>query len=160
MIKDQIKNPRPWQNVSMETARRSEIQPAGFVVRLEAGLIDYMLCLVGAFMTIWVGSLLAPYPDPVVLAGVGLGGIGLVFVFNHVALAALTGQTVGKMILAIRVIRTDGRPLEWIRMLGRGTVGYFLSAAPLGLGFIWVLWDSAHQGWHDKIFSTSVVRTR
>jgi len=155
-----MNQPLPWQNVSMDAVRQSGIQPAGFVMRLEAGLIDYMLCLVGGFMTIWVGSLLAPYPDPAVLAVVGLGGMGLVFTFNHVALATLSGQTVGKMILAIRVISADGRPLTWTRMLGRGTVGYFLSATPLGLGFIWAWWDPAQQGWHDKIFSTYVVRMK
>lgn len=160
MIKNPMSSSRPWPNVSPEVGRQLVMRPASFIVRLEAGLIDYMLCLVGAWMMIWVSSLLAPYPDPIVLAAVGGGGMSLVFLFNHVALATLTGQTVGKMILALRVVSADGRPLSWRRMLGRGTVGYVLSAAPLGLGFIWAWWDPEHQGWHDKIFSTYVVRTK
>ncbi len=35
--------------------------------------------------------------------------------------------------------------------------GYFLSALPLGLGFLWILWDRRKQGWHDKIARTVVI---
>jgi uncharacterized RDD family membrane protein YckC len=131
---------------------------AGFGVRLEAGLIDYMLSVLGAALTIWIGSLLVPYMSLVALSLTGLGGVGLVVFFNQVALGTLTGQTVGKMILAIRVVRADGRPIEWSRMLGRCTLGYLASAALLGLGFAWILWDSEQQAWHDKLFSTYVER--
>lgn len=131
---------------------------AGFGQRLEAWLIDYMLSLLGAVITIWVGSLLVPYMSLTALSLTGLGGMSLVFFFNHMALGTLTGQTVGKIILAIRVVSVDSRPVEWSRMLGRCTLGYLLSAVPFGLGFIWVLWDSDQQAWHDKIFSTYVVR--
>jgi len=144
----------------MPASTRHERQRAGFGVRMEALLIDYMLCLLGAVMTIWVGSLLVPYLSLTALSLTGLGGMGLVFGFNHVALGTLTGQTVGKMILGIRVVRADGRPMEWSRMLGRCTLGYMISAGPLGLGWIWALWDSEQRAWHDKIFSTYVVRTK
>ncbi|MBI3949086.1 MAG: RDD family protein [Acidobacteria bacterium] len=133
---------------------------AGFGLRLEACLIDYMLSLLGAVAIIWAGSLLVHHMSLTALSLAGLGGMGLVFLFNHVWLGTLTGQSVGKMILAIRAVRTDGRPLEWSRMLGRSTVGYLLSAAVFGLGFIWILWDPEQQAWHDKIFSTYVVRMR
>jgi len=35
--------------------------------------------------------------------------------------------------------------------------GYFLSALPFGLGFLWILWDRRKQGWHDKIARTVVI---
>jgi uncharacterized RDD family membrane protein YckC len=37
-------------------------------------------------------------------------------------------------------------------------IGYFLSALPLYLGFLWALWDRRHQGFHDKLAGTTVVR--
>ncbi len=111
-------------------------------------------------MLVGAGSLLAEYLSFKALGTIALGGMSGVFFFNHVALGTLTGQSIGKMILAIRVVQIDGRPLEWSRMLGRCTVGYVLSAAPLGWGFIRILWDSEQQAWHDKIFATYVVRTK
>jgi uncharacterized RDD family membrane protein YckC len=150
----------PWHDIMVEAPMQGELHRVGFGVRLKAGLIDYMLCLLGAISLIWVGSLLAPYPSLMTLSLVGLGGMGLVFLFNHLALGALTGQTIGKMILAIRVVRTDGRFVGWSQMLARCTLGYLMSAAIGGLGFIWMLWDSEQQAWHDKIFSTYVVRVR
>ena len=37
-------------------------------------------------------------------------------------------------------------------------LGCFLSLAVVGLGFIWIAFDGAHQAWHDKIAGTVVVR--
>ena len=39
-------------------------------------------------------------------------------------------------------------------------VGYIVSLLPLGLGFLWVAFDSRKQGWHDKIAGTVVVKER
>jgi hypothetical protein len=36
-------------------------------------------------------------------------------------------------------------------------VGYLVSAIVVSLGFIWILFDSKRQGWHDKIAKTYVV---
>ena len=33
-----------------------------------------------------------------------------------------------------------------------------LSLLPLGLGYLWMLWDPQQQTWHDKICGTMVVR--
>jgi len=40
----------------------------------------------------------------------------------------------------------------------RALVGY-LSVAAAGLGFLWCIWDSEQQTWHDKVAGTVVVRT-
>ena len=39
-------------------------------------------------------------------------------------------------------------------------VGYIVSAIPLALGFLWIIWDPEKQGWHDKIAKTRVIRSR
>lgn len=68
-----------------------------------------------------------------------------------------TGQTFGKRAMSIRVIRmSDGDVLgpggALIRYIGR-----IISTIPCGLGFLWALWDSEKQTWHDKIAGTVVV---
>jgi uncharacterized RDD family membrane protein YckC len=67
------------------------------------------------------------------------------------------GQTVGKMLLRIQVIGEDGMSLTFGKAFFR-FLGYFLSAIPLGVGFLWAAIDEGGQGWHDKFSQTRVVR--
>jgi len=67
------------------------------------------------------------------------------------------GQTIGKMIFGLRVVRPDGQPLTYSRALVR-TVGYFLSAIPFFLGFLWTGFSSDKRSWHDTLTDTIVVR--
>ncbi len=67
-----------------------------------------------------------------------------------------TGQTVGKAIMGLRVVTTDGKRMGVRRSFIR-TLGYTISLAPLGLGFIWVLGEDRRRAWHDKIAHTFVL---
>jgi uncharacterized RDD family membrane protein YckC len=69
----------------------------------------------------------------------------------------LRGATVGSIILGLKVVRADGRELDWATVVVRA-LGCFLSLAPAGLGFLWVAFDAEKQAWHDKIAGTWVVR--
>jgi uncharacterized RDD family membrane protein YckC len=69
----------------------------------------------------------------------------------------LRGTTVGGIVCNLRIVRQDGRELDWSTSIVRG-LGCFLSAIALGLGFIWIAFDGDRQGWHDKIAGTLVVR--
>jgi uncharacterized RDD family membrane protein YckC len=70
---------------------------------------------------------------------------------------AWRGTTVGGIVLKLKVVRTDGRPLTFVVALVRGLAAAF-SVAILFLGFLWIAWDKDKQGWHDKIAGTEVVR--
>lgn len=68
--------------------------------------------------------------------------------------------TPGKMAVGARVV--DARTGATLT-LGQAVlryVGYFISALPLMLGYIWVGFDSRKQGWHDKIAGTVVIRPK
>jgi uncharacterized RDD family membrane protein YckC len=67
-----------------------------------------------------------------------------------------SGQTPGKRVLEIKVISTDGSPLDWRTGMLR-TAGYILSSIPLGLGFVWSTWQDNRQAGHDKVAGTLVV---
>jgi uncharacterized RDD family membrane protein YckC len=94
-----------------------------------------------------------------------MGGMYPIFgVFQLISIAYFVGlwtwrqQTLGMMVLGLRVVRdADGRPPGLARSLLR-YVGYWLSWVALFIGFIWVAFDSRKQGWHDKIAGTVVVR--
>ena len=73
-----------------------------------------------------------------------------------ITLFATTGQTIGKAVMGVRVVRLDGRAMTF----KTGTVrwlGYFVSVITLGLGFVWVIVDSRRQGFHDRLANTSVI---
>ena len=67
-----------------------------------------------------------------------------------------TGQTVGKAIMGLRVVTTDGKRMGVKRSFIR-TLCYTLSLMPLGLGFLWVLGEDRRRAWHDKIAHTYVL---
>lgn len=67
------------------------------------------------------------------------------------------GGTVGKRIMNLRVVNLNGsRPTARTLVL-RYIVGYPVSGVFILLGFIWALFDSQKQAWHDKIANTYVV---
>jgi uncharacterized RDD family membrane protein YckC len=67
----------------------------------------------------------------------------------------LAGQTPGKRVMGVRIVRTDGQRLKWGNAIRR-EVGYGISTI-LFLGYLWVLVDNRRQGWHDKLAGTMVV---
>jgi uncharacterized RDD family membrane protein YckC/cytoskeletal protein CcmA (bactofilin family) len=69
----------------------------------------------------------------------------------------LRGATVGGIIFGLKVVRLDGRPMDWPTAVVR-SVACFLSLFAAGLGFIWIAFDAEKQGWHDKIAGTVVVK--
>ena len=67
------------------------------------------------------------------------------------------GTTVGGIVCNLKVVRVDGRELDWSTAAVRA-LSCFLSLALAGLGFIWIAVDEGRRAWHDKIAGTAVVR--
>ncbi len=96
--------------------------------------------------------------------GVGGGGFGGGSVLGFIVgvgyqwyfLTQQNGQTPGKMLMNLRVIKTDGTPISDAEAVLR-YVGYYINNIFM-LGWIWALFDSNKQGWHDKIANTYVVK--
>jgi hypothetical protein len=93
--------------------------------------------------------------------------LNLVFHLNDILLLSvatygalmwkLRGTTIGGILFNLRVVRLDGRELDWPTVIVRA-LSCFLSLIALGLGFIWIAFDPEQQAWHDKIAGTVVVR--
>ena len=120
---------------------------ASFLRRLGAILIDSIL------LGIVYGILVA------VLKGTGYALAILVQIayFTYFE-GGLTGQTIGKRALGIRVydFGGSGGPIGY----GRGFIrwlGRIVSSIPCALGYLWMLWDKEKQTWHDKLATTVVV---
>jgi uncharacterized RDD family membrane protein YckC len=66
------------------------------------------------------------------------------------------GRTPGKQVMKLKVIKVDGTPISDSDAIIR-YFGYFINTAIILLGWLWILVDKEHQGWHDKIAKTYVV---
>jgi uncharacterized RDD family membrane protein YckC len=148
-------------------------KPAGFFSRTIAFVLDlFLLAILGLMigLVIFIVLHFFRYGDILNFMASLLGvdnQIGQFFAFispilflivllYFVFFWSLVGYTPGKALLGLRIVRQDGRPLSVRRALVR-YLGYWVSAIPLFLGFIWVLVDRQHEGWHDKIADTHVI---
>lgn len=88
--------------------------------------------------------------------GLGFGWMGLYFT---AFLSLWRGQTPGKKLLGVRVVRLNGQPMTlWTSFERFG--GYAAGLVTGLLGFAQVFWDRNRQMIHDKIVETVVVRDR
>ncbi|MCB9452493.1 MAG: RDD family protein [Anaerolineaceae bacterium] len=87
--------------------------------------------------------------------GGALGLLGTI-VYQWAFLVHNNGQTPGKMLTNLRVIKADGSEITDTDAILRA-VGYHINTWILMIGWLWALVDSKHQGFHDKIARTYVV---
>jgi uncharacterized RDD family membrane protein YckC len=145
-------------------------RPAGFFSRFEAFVIDLVILsivqLVGSafiqtFLRFFKLTSLAVYFKTILensafnLTG-GAVLITLLVIGYYTFFWTLVGFTPGKAFLGLKVVRRDGAKVSFGRALLR-FLAYWISAIPLFLGFLWVLWDPNRQGLHDKIAGTQVL---
>ena len=69
------------------------------------------------------------------------------------------GATPGKIALGLKIVDARTGQAPGIGRLMLRFLGYFVSAFPLYLGFVWAAIDRRKQGWHDKIARTIVIHS-
>jgi uncharacterized RDD family membrane protein YckC len=131
---------------------------AGFWQRAAALVIDWLLAMVIAV--------------PVMVVVFGLRRVSLdpaEHSWDLLALVAVAaavigfwrycGATPGKLALGVKIVDAEtGQPPTLGRLMLR-FLGYFVSAFPLYLGFLWAAVDRRKQAWHDKIARTIVINS-
>jgi len=125
---------------------------AGFWRRFAAYLLDGLILNVISWILVFILSFL-----PYLLGSV----IGIAFFVGSIiyfpAFWVWQGATPGKMMMGVKIVKTDGSPIGIGRAILR-YFGYIVSAIILYIGYIMIAWDSRKQGLHDKIAGTYVVR--
>lgn len=112
---------------------------AGFWPRSAAALLDLILVS-------FVSAVLQFPPSVLILLPI-----------YYTILWTWKGTSVGSIVMGLKVVRTDGRPLGFAVAAVRALSSFF-SLMVLGLGFLWVAFDRDRQSWHDKIAGTLVVK--
>jgi uncharacterized RDD family membrane protein YckC len=74
-----------------------------------------------------------------------------------VVMWAWKGTTIGGIVIGLRVVRLDGRPVDFPVALIRG-LACILSVAALGLGLVWAGIDPEKRAWHDRIAGTMMLK--
>ena len=88
---------------------------------------------------------------------VPLGAFLLLLDFGYVvALTTFGGQTIGKMVIRIKVVLRDGEPAGFLAIVIRTGVA-ILSIIPFGLGYLYAVIGKNHA-MHDVLANTKVVR--
>lgn len=142
--------------------------------RLVARILDFVVMWCASFIVAMLGF------GGGVAAGATGSDVGLAAMFSafaatvmtiviisiayEVTLIALKGQTIGKMVMGIRVARADNGELPgWGKSVGRWALPSLLGLIPLigwigtVLTYVSLTWDDRRQGWHDKAAATVVV---
>ncbi len=134
-----------------------DIRPAGAGRRILAFLLDWIILSITVDFIYLFYRFGSGHGDRLMSLDKGMGISSALFLIYFTMLTGDNGQTLGKRVLGIRVIRVSGEALSYMRAFGR-TLCYVVSSMLFGLGFIWAIFDSKKQGWHDKIAGTRVVR--
>lgn len=127
---------------------------ATFFQRAGAAFIDIILVMMLYGMTF------RPFFEHVSIFSDHHGGgpVNLFLLLTYLAIMWNWKQTtVGMIVFRLKIFRTDNSKFTLGVALVRA-LGLLLSIAPLGFGFLWIIWDEQKQGWHDKIAGTIVCR--
>jgi len=102
-------------------------------------------------------------PDGALQVPFLIGAIGLFLLGTVVGIVMLVrwqgkGQTPGMKAVGNRLLDAQtGQPIGSGRAFAR-LLAQILSAIPCYLGFLWMLWDSKKQTWHDKLANSVVIK--
>ncbi len=128
----------PYTEGAVEMAPAADFPVADFGPRLGAVLIDLVVL-----------ALLIAVLDP--------NWVPLIVLAYHIVLWGWKTTTIGGIVCRVRIVRTDGKRLQFSDAFVRG-LSCVISVVVAGLGWLWILWDPKNQAWHDRIAGTYVVR--
>jgi uncharacterized RDD family membrane protein YckC len=134
---------------------------ANWPQRVGAYLIDYLIAAIPAFLAVLLFS--GTNQGESTSAGAGLVAFLLyltslgIWLYNRVIQMGRTGQSWGKQVLNLRLVRmADGQPMGGGMCFVRD-LAHILDALPCYLGYLWPLWDARRQTFADKIMNTVVL---
>ena len=163
----------PTANVTGTVGSSDTIEQAGRGIRLGAAIIDGLVMalliyvpalVVGGTSGLFAGSTADPYAFFFGPFGIALGVGFLIWAVITLILVKRNSQTIGKKLLGIKVVRSDGSHASLARIFWlRNIVNAIPSMIPI-IGYVYSLVDHLfifsenRQCLHDKIADTIVVK--
>ncbi len=147
----------------MPPAAGQRIEPADFLLRVVAGLLDtaVLLIVLGGLAVYPIYAFVFPLVGTgiqraVISVFVSLVCMILGFLYFAVQEGGSSQATIGKRLVKIRVMDVYGRPLTPASAAIR-TICKAISALPCFLGFIWAAFSRRKQAWHDSLAGALVA---
>ncbi len=137
-----------------------ETVAAPFFLRCAALFADYMVLLIVPIIGLFWNKL---FGDGIGYSAPGTGSVTvmiILWVIDFILLPLLRGQTVGKMLTGLTIVNLDGTSIGLLTILRRNVLGYILTAATLGLGFLFSVFSRRGRALHDLVGGTIVIRGR
>ncbi len=148
-----------------KTIDLADVEFASYPQRVSARIIDMIMVslLFYAFLSL-IGQEIDQDAGPFGDLGLGLWVwmLPLFYLAYEIPATAARGQTIGKRIMGINIVRTDGLVgIGLDRALNRLLGMLFLMFLPIVgiLGLTWYFFDPLRQNIPDKIAKTYVIRT-
>ncbi|MGN7388323.1 RDD family protein [Sporosarcina sp. SAFN-015] len=154
-------NPEPSRLPDYEIIRTERFRPkfAGFWTRFWAYIID--LLIVSSISGIFIKPIFRVFDIKIsnpsfLLFSPYKVTLLILFIAYFAFMTKIAGQTVGKMILGIKVVRQDGERLTWGTILFREVIGRFISKL-LTIPYLLVVFMPKKEALHDLFADTYVI---
>jgi uncharacterized RDD family membrane protein YckC len=133
---------------------------APFLLRCGALLIDYIFIVSIPTITFIIGRMMGQ--DGAKLLNSELTNAGwliavLLGLTNFIIFPTFAGQSIGKMLTGLRVVKADGGIPSYKNLLLRHFVGYPITVLTGGLGFLFSILNNKGRALHDYIAGTEVI---
>jgi uncharacterized RDD family membrane protein YckC len=163
-------NPYAPPQATVQDVTDSTATPAGRGTRLVAVILDGLIVAAMVYIPLIIGIAMNGRPmvlnghfNPMVISGIGswLPTIGFIaWCWLTILFVSRNGQSIGKKMLGIKVVRSDGSRASLGRIfLLRNVVNTLLALVPFyGLVDILLIFGDAQQCVHDKIADTIVIK--
>ncbi|NUT46852.1 MAG: RDD family protein [Saccharothrix sp.] len=125
--------------------------------RAVGALIDYFAPGLVVGILVGIGSATGDPTLTLILMGIAYAGLLGFMIYNSWYLAGTTGQSMGKKIAKIKLIKEEtGQPIGFGNAFVRHLC-HFVDSLPCYAGWFAPLWEAKKQTWADKIMGTVVV---
>ena len=148
-----------WAEAADIQGKASSLPLASFKKRVSAFLVDFALILAITMAIAYVPELLAPLSVTDFLgerlSTVIFVTVGLLWLYSTL-LEGFNGQTLGKRVLDLKVVRTDGKKMSYDHAAIRN-FGKVLPLLPFDLLVGWRIKNNAFIRYFDKFAGTTVI---
>lgn len=160
-------DPYDFAAVSIDSAPETNNSPhyADIGQRAGAFMLDQIMLMVALLPVVYFALIASVSPEESITQDTMMRSWSIIIaasvliqaIYYAYFLSQREGQTIGKKMMNVRVVKCDGSAIGIWDAILRSVIGYPFAMLSFGIGFLWAAYDKQAQGWHDMIADTIVV---
>jgi uncharacterized RDD family membrane protein YckC len=140
---------------------RTYMQYASILKRFGAVILDGIILAIPNYAAMFAimgaaGAFSGKEPNPFVFLLIYIPALGFPILYEGLMLSLKNGQTVGKMAVAVRVVRADGSPITKGQAWGRPAMKLVLGCT-MGIDYLVAFFNDEKKTLHDMVVGTRVI---